>query len=71
MGIDRAKALKRSLELATQAVMEAELHLLKRENYFFGFYETMLEETSQVRWTRIVDTQVGVMPWTYLQRYCT
>ena len=36
--VDRAKALKRSLELATQAVMEAELHLLKRGKYFFGFY---------------------------------
>ena len=27
----------------------------------------MLGESSQVRWSRIVDTQVGVMPWTDLQ----
>ena len=47
--------------------MEAELHLLKRGKSFFGFYETMLGETSRVRWTRIVDTQVGVMPWMDLQ----
>jgi hypothetical protein len=47
--------------------MEAKLHLLKRGKSFFGFYETMLGETSGVRWTRIVDTQVGVMPWTDLQ----
>ena len=47
--------------------MEAELHLLKRRKAFFGFYEIMLGESSRVRWTRIVNTQVGVMPWTDLQ----
>ena len=47
--------------------MEAELYLLKREKAFFRFYKTMLGEASQVRWTRIVDSQVGVMPWTNLQ----
>ena len=47
--------------------MEAELHLLKRGKSFFRFYKTMLGESSQVRWTRSVDTQVGVMPWTNLQ----
>ena len=46
MGVDRAKALKRSLKLAKQALMEAELHLLKRVKSFFGFYETMLGESS-------------------------
>ena len=65
--VDRGKALEKSLELATQAVMEAELHLLKRGKSFFGFYKTMLGEASRVRWTRIVDTQVRVMPWTDLQ----
>ena len=47
--------------------MEAELHVLKRGKSFFGFYKTMLGESSRVRWSRIVDTQVGVMPWTNLQ----
>ena len=60
--VDKAKALERSLELATQAVMESELHLLKRGKSFFGFYKTMLGETSGVRWTRIVDTQSRLMP---------
>ena len=57
--VDRAKALERSLELATQAVMEAGLHLLTRGKSFFGFYETMLGETLRVRWTRIVDEDCG------------
>ena len=65
--VDRNKALEKSLELATQQVMTAELNLLKRGKAFFGFYETMLGEASRVRWTRIVDSQVGVMPWTDLQ----
>jgi predicted KAP-like P-loop ATPase len=47
--------------------MEAELHLLKRGKAFFGFYETMLGESSRVSWSRIVDTQVGVMSWADLQ----
>ena len=34
---ERAKALERSLELAIQAVMEAELHVEKRGKSFFGF----------------------------------
>ena len=62
-----AKALKRSLELATKAVMAEELHVKKRGKSFFGFYETMLGEASRVKWARIVDTQVRVMPWTGLQ----
>jgi hypothetical protein len=65
--VERAKALEKSLELATQQVMEAELALLKRGKAFFGFYETMLGEASRVRWTRIVDSQVDVMPWTDLK----
>ena len=44
--VDMGKALKRSLELATKAVMEAELHLLRRGKSFFGFYKTMLGESS-------------------------
>ena len=32
--VERGKALEKSLELATQAVMEAELHLLKRGRPF-------------------------------------
>ena len=64
---ERAKALQKSLELATQAVMEAELHVLKRGRSFFGFYKTMLGEALQVKWARILDTQVEVMPWTDLQ----
>ena len=64
---ERAKALGRSLELATQAVMEAELHVDKRGKSFFGFYETMLGENARVNWARIVDTQVEVMPWRDLQ----
>jgi hypothetical protein len=65
--VERGKALEKSLELATQAVMAAELNLLKRGKAFFGFYETMLGDASRVRWTRIVDSQAGVMPWTDLQ----
>jgi hypothetical protein len=65
--VDRKKALEKSLELATQQVMQAELNLLKRGKAFFGFYETMLGEAPRVRWTRIVDSQIGVMPWTDLQ----
>ncbi len=65
--VDEKKVLKKSLELAIQAVMEAELHLLKRRKAFFGFYETMLGEGPRVRWTRIVDSQIGVMPWTNLK----
>jgi len=64
---ERTKALKRSLELVTKAVMAAELHVLKRGRSFFGFYEKMLGEASQVKWVWIVETQVGVMPWTDLQ----
>ncbi len=67
LSVERAKALKRSLELVIQSVMEAELHVEKRGKDFFGFYETMLGENAQVKWARIVDTQVGVMPWTDLQ----
>jgi hypothetical protein len=55
------------LELATKAVMEAKVHLLKKGKAFFGFYETMLGESPRVRWARIVETQIGVMPWTNLQ----
>ena len=65
--VERGKALEKSLELATQQVMEAELALLKRGKAFFGFYETLLGEASRVRWTMIVDSQVGVIPWTDLQ----
>jgi len=35
--VDKGRALEISLELATQAVMEAELHLLKRGKTFLGF----------------------------------
>jgi hypothetical protein len=35
--VDRAKALKRSLELAIQALMESELHLENKGKSFFGF----------------------------------
>ena len=65
--VDQRKVLEKSLELAIQAVMEAELHLLKRGKAFFGFYETMLGEGPRTRWARIVDSQIGVMPWTDLQ----
>ena len=65
--VERAKALERSLELAIQAVMEAELHLEKKGKSFFGFYEIMLGEISQVKWARIVDIQVEETPWTNLQ----
>ena len=54
--VDEKKVLEKSLELAIQAVMEAELHLLKRGKAFFGFYKTMLGEGPRVRWTRIVDS---------------
>ena len=40
--VERAKALEKSLELAIQAVMEAELQILTRGKSFFGFYKTML-----------------------------
>ena len=66
MTVERAKALEKSLELAIQAVMEATLQVEKRGKSFFGFYETMLGENAQVKWERIVDTQVGVTPWTDL-----
>ena len=65
--VERAKALKKSLELAIQAVMEAELQILKRGKSFFGFYKTMLGENAQVKWARIVEAQVGVKPWMDLQ----
>ena len=65
--VERGKALEKSLELATQQVMEAELNPLKKGKAFFGFYETMLGEASRVRWMRVVDSQAGVMPWTDLQ----
>jgi len=65
--VERAKALERSLELAIQAVMEAELHREKKGKSFFGFYETMLGEITRVKWAWIVDTQVEVTPWTDLQ----
>jgi hypothetical protein len=64
---ERAKALERSLELATKAVVAAEKQQLKRGKAFFSFYKTLLGETSRVKWARIVGTQVGVMPWTDLQ----
>ena len=44
MTVERAKALEKSLELAVQAVMEAELQILKRGKSFFVFYKTMLGE---------------------------
>ena len=47
--------------------MESEVHLEKKGKSFFGFYKTMLGENAQVTWARIVETQVGVMPWTDLQ----
>ena len=46
--VDRAKALERSLELAIQAVMEAEVHLEKKGKSFFGFYKTMLGRTHKL-----------------------
>ncbi len=64
---DKKKVLKKSLELATQAVMQAELLMLKRGKAFFGFYKTLLGEGPRTRWARIVESQIGVMPWTDLQ----
>ena len=61
------KALKKSLELATTAVVVAEKTVKKRGKAFFSLYKTLLGENSQVKWTRIVDTQIGVIPWTDLQ----
>ena len=64
---ERAKALEKSLELATTAMVVAEKALLKRGKAFFSLYETLLGESSQVKWSRIVDTQIRVIPWTDLQ----
>ena len=63
---ERAKALEKSLELATTAVVIAEKTLLKRGKAFFSLYETLLGENSQARWSRIMDTHIGVIPWTDL-----
>jgi hypothetical protein len=62
--LERTTALKKSLELATTAVVVAEKALLKRGEAFFALYKTLLGESSQVKWSRIVDTQMGVIPWT-------
>ena len=64
---EMAKALEKSLELAVAAVVTAEKTLEKRGKAFFSLYETLLGETSRVKWARIVETQVGVVPWTDLQ----
>ena len=64
---ESAKALKKSLELATTSVAVAEKALLKRGKAFFALYKTLLGESSKVKWSRIVDTQMGVIPWTNLQ----
>ena len=45
----------------------AEKTVLKRGKAFFSLYETLLGESSRVRWSRIVNTQIGVIPWTDLQ----
>ena len=60
----RAKALEKILELAINAVVAAEKTVLKRWKVFFSLYETLLGENSQVKWSRIVDTQIGIIPWT-------
>ncbi len=64
---ERAKALNKSLELATAGVVVAEKTVLKRGKAFFSLYKTLLGENSQVKWSRIVDTQIRVIPWTDLQ----
>ena len=63
---DIAKALEKSLELAITAVVTTEKTLEKMGKTFFSLYETLLGETSRVKWARIVETQVRVVPWTYL-----
>jgi len=62
-----AKALEKILELAITAVVTVEKTLEKRGKAFFSLYETLLGETSRVKWARIVENQVGVVPWTDLQ----
>ena len=64
---ERATALEKSLELATNAKVAAEMTVLKRGKEFFSLYEMLLGENSQVKWSRIVDTQIGVIPWMDLQ----
>ena len=64
---ERANALEKSLELATTAVVVAEKTVPKRGKAFVSLYKTLLGESSQVKWSRIVDTQIGVIPWTDLQ----
>ena len=61
---EMAKVLEKSLELAVSTVVTAEKTLEKRGKAFFSLYETLLGETSRVKWARIVETQVGVVPWT-------
>jgi hypothetical protein len=57
-----AKALEKSQKLVITAVVMAEKTLEKRGKSFFSLYETLLGETSRVKWARIVETQVGVVP---------
>ena len=64
---ERERALEKSLELATAAVVVAKKTLLKRGAAFVSHYETILGEISRVKWSRIVDTQIGVIPWTDVQ----
>ena len=64
---ERAKALEKILELATTAVVAAEKTVLKRGKIFFSFYKMLLGESSQMKWSKIVDAQIGVIPWTDLQ----
>jgi hypothetical protein len=49
---ERAKALKKSLELATAAVVMADKTILKRGKAFLSLYEMLKGENSRVNWSR-------------------
>ena len=64
---DRMKALVKSQELASTAVILATKALPRRGNQFFSLYKLLLCENARVKWWRIVKAQIGAANWTYLQ----
>ncbi len=45
----------------------SEKTVLMKGKAYFSLYKTLLREISQVKWSRIVNTQIGVIPWKDLQ----
>ena len=64
---DRMKALEKSEELASTAVTLATKSIPRRAKQFFSLYEMLLVENARVKWSQIVEAQIGATGWTDLQ----